>query len=70
MRTGGKMDYVGQLFWFSMFVTPLLTVPLVWKYNKSRKIIRIFIGLILALFLSLFLYIISILIIFREGMGS
>lgn len=64
------MDYFSQILWFSMFVTPLLTVPLVWKYSEKNKLIRVAIGLIFAGALSYFLYLLSIMIIFRNGMGS
>ena len=64
------MDVIGQILWFAMFLTPLLTIPLVWKQKKIKKIYRIMIGLLLAVLISLFLYYISLSIIFRDGMGS
>ncbi len=63
-------DTIGQVLWFAMFATPLLTIPLVWKYFKVHKFYRIIIGIVLAIFLSFFLYFISLGIIFRNGMGS
>jgi hypothetical protein len=62
-------DAIGQFLWFAMFATPLLTIPLVWKYFEIRKMHRIIIGLVLAAFLSFFLYFISLAFIFRDGMG-
>ncbi len=62
-------DTVGQVLWFAMFATPLLTIPLTWKFLQVRKIYRIVIGLFIALFLSFSLYYISLGIIFRQGMG-
>ncbi|MFN0215879.1 MAG: hypothetical protein ACKVT2_16595 [Saprospiraceae bacterium] len=62
-------DTIGQILWFAMFATPLLTIPLVWKFFKVGKVYRIIIGLVLAAFLSFFLYHISLAIIFRHGMG-
>lgn len=62
-------DTIGQILWFAMFATPLLTIPLVWKFLKVGKVYRIIIGLVLAAFLSFFLYFISLAIIFRDGMG-
>jgi hypothetical protein len=61
-------DTVGQVLWFAMFATPLLTIPLVWKFFKVGKVYRIIIGLVIAAFLSFFLYHISLEIIFRHGM--
>jgi len=63
------MDILGQILWFLMFLTPLFTIPLVWKYCKRKKFIRLIIGLLLSLLFSLILYFISLLIIFRSGMG-
>jgi hypothetical protein len=62
-------DTIGGLLWFAMFATPLLTIPLVWKYFEIKKVYRVIIGLVLAAFLSFFLYFISLAIIFRDGMG-
>lgn len=63
------IDTVGKVLWFTMFATPLLTIPLTWKFFQVRKIYRVIIGLLLAAFLSYFLYHISLGIIFRHGMG-
>jgi hypothetical protein len=63
-------DTVGQVLWFAMFATPLLTIPLVWKFFKVRNFYRVLIGLVLALIISFFLYHISLAIIFRDGMGN
>lgn len=62
-------DAVGQILWFAMLVTPLFTIPLVWKFFRVSKVYRIMIGLVLAAFLSFFLYQISLAIIFRNGIG-
>lgn len=64
------MDTLGQILWFLMFATPLLTIPLVWKFSKQKKVVRILIGLALACVLSFVLYFVSLAIIFRDGMGS
>jgi hypothetical protein len=62
-------DTIGQILWFAMFGTPLLTIPFVWKFIKVRKVYRVIIGLVLAVFFSFFLYHISLAIIFRHGIG-
>jgi len=62
-------DMIGQIFWFFMFVTPLITLPWVWRFYKVQLIYRIIIGLVLACLLSFLLYLISLAIIFRNGMG-
>lgn len=63
------LDLLGQILWFLMFATPLITIPIVWKVSNQKKIIRIIIGLVIAMILSVFLYHVSISIIFRDGMG-
>ena len=63
------MDTLGQILWFAMFATPLLTVPLVWRLLPVKKVYRVIVGLLFALILSFFLYHISLSIIFRDGMG-
>lgn len=63
-------DTIGQILWFAIFATPLLTVPLVWKFLKIKKVYRVITGLALALIFSFFLYHISLAIIFRHGMGA
>lgn len=63
------MDLLGQIFWFAMFATPLLTVPLTWRLKTIHWFYRVLIGLLLALVLSFFFYHISLAIIFRDGMG-
>jgi len=62
-------DMIGQIFLFLMFVAPLITFPWVWRFYKVQLIYRIIIGLVLACLLSFLLYLISLAIIFRNGMG-
>ena len=63
------MDLLGQILWFAMFGTPLLTVPFTWRLMNTKKIYRVIVGLFLALLLSFFLFHLSLAIIFRDGMG-
>ena len=63
------MDTLGQILWFGTFVTPLLAVPLVWKISKQRSIVKVLIGLLIAVMSFCILYYLSLMIIFREGMG-
>lgn len=64
------IDLLGQILWFALFSTPLITVPIVWWFFKVRKVLRLLIGLLLACVLSLFLYQISLAILFRDGFGA
>ncbi len=63
------MDFLGQILWFAMFATPILTITLAWRLMETKKVYRVIIGLIFAMILSFFLYHISLAIIFRDGMG-
>lgn len=63
------MDLLGQLLWYAIFITPVLAIPLAWRLMDTRKIYRLLAGLFFAAVLSTFLYLISLAIIFREGMG-
>jgi hypothetical protein len=63
------MDTLGQILWFAMFATPLLTVPLAWRLLPVKIVYRVIIGFLIALILSFLLYLISLSIIFRDGMG-
>ena len=64
------MDILGETLWFMAFGTPLITIPLIWRYSDIPKWKRVCAGLLLAAGLSFLLYHISLAIIFRDGMGS
>ncbi len=53
-------DIVEPILWISMFLTPVITVPVIWKRSKERKIVRVITGLVLAIVLSGILLIINI----------
>lgn len=63
------IDSVGQILWYSIFLTPILTVPVVWKFSKVKKIYRLLIALLIAMFLSAVFYAISMTIVLRDGLG-
>ena len=63
------MDLLGQILWYAMFGTPILTVPITWRLINAKKTFRVVVGLCMALILSFLLYHISLEIIFRDGMG-
>ncbi len=64
------MDIIGQILWTLMFVTPLVTIPFVWKHSQQKKFIRILVGLAWAFVLSLILYWFILAIILRNGIGN
>lgn len=63
------MNFIGQLFFFLAYFTPLITIPIAWKMMDGNKIFRVFIGLILAAILSYLFIFISISILIRNGLG-
>jgi tryptophan-rich sensory protein len=62
-------DAIGQIFWYAIFFTPLITIPLMWKNKTIKKATRVVMGLFLAMILSFLFFFISISICFRNGMG-
>ena len=64
-----NMDIFGQIFFYLSFTSPLITVPLVWKFSNDKKHKRVIMGLFLAAFLSLLFLIISYIIALRNGLG-
>ncbi|MBS1732617.1 MAG: hypothetical protein JST02_04915 [Bacteroidetes bacterium] len=52
-------DIIEPILWMSMFLTPVITVPVIWKRSKERKILRLATGLILAIILSGILFLIN-----------
>jgi L-lactate permease len=63
------MDTLGRILWYSMFVTPLITIPVMWKVDDIRKIYRIIISLVLAAILSYIFFVVSVGIALRDGLG-
>ncbi len=63
------LDTVGQILWYSIFLTPILTIPVVWKFSKAKKIYRLLIALLIAVLLSTLFYAISMAIVLRDGLG-
>ena len=64
------IDLIGKVFWYLIFLTPIITLPVTFRLNRLKnvdKIYKIIIGITLAFILSFFFYIFSILIIFRNG---
>jgi hypothetical protein len=63
------MDIVERILWFSIFFTPLITIPSAWKYIKKRKIIKLMVGILFSLILSALLLTLTMAIAFRNGLG-
>jgi len=63
------IDWIGKVFWYLIFLTPVITLPLAFRLINVDKRYKIIIGIILAFILSFLFYIISMAIIFKNGMG-
>ena len=42
------IDAIGEVIFYTAFATPLLTVPIAWRWKKMHPILRILTGLLLA----------------------
>lgn len=63
------LDIIGEIFFFGMFATPIITIPIVWKLSSRNKWIKTIIGLVVAVVLSFIFYFISFAILMRNGLG-
>jgi len=63
------MDFFGNLLFFSVFFTPIITIPLCWKIKVLPKFLRVLLGLAFAALLSSLFFELSMAIAFRKGMG-
>lgn len=61
------MQALAQILMFVMFMTPLLTIPLTWRFFKSNKIWSLILGLLLAAIISFILYRFSFFILYEKG---
>jgi glycopeptide antibiotics resistance protein len=63
------MDTLGQILWYLIPFTPLITFPFVWKRSKDKWYVKFLLALFLALGLSVILYVASMGICLRDGLG-
>lgn len=63
------LDSIGQILWFGIFVVPFVITPVYYFNSKGKKLFRIFIGLLISLFICFILYVVSLGILFRDGLG-
>ena len=63
-------DPTALFFWYAMFATPIVTIPLVWRTLKRPKISRVIVGLVFACIISFFLYFIGVSMLFNSGAGG
>jgi hypothetical protein len=63
------IDFIGECFWYGMFLLPIIIFPLVWRYSKMKNIYKILVWILLSALLSSTFLLISLVICFRNGMG-
>jgi hypothetical protein len=64
------MDLLGEILWYAMFFTPVITIPLFWRFDStSNKKMKVINGMLLAFLISLVFLVISLTILFRNGLG-
>jgi len=63
------LDTLGEIVWFLMFITPLIIIPLTWKFIDGSKMVKIASGLLLSLVCSIILFCIGMAILLRHGLG-
>jgi len=63
------LDIIAGVFWYGIILTPLIAYFIVRKFEDVSIIAKILIGSLIMLILSITFFVISIEIIFRDGMG-
>ena len=63
------LDIIAGVFWYGIILTPLIAYFVVKKFEDVSIIAKILIGSLIMLILSITFFVISIEIIFRDGMG-
>lgn len=63
------LDLIAQLLWCLIPLTPLIAFPLSWVLIPQNLATRLFVGLLFTLSSATVFYSISLLLLFRHGMG-
>ena len=63
------LDIIAGVFWYGIILTPLIAYFIVRKFEDASIIAKILTGFLIMLILSITFFVISIEIIFRDGMG-
>ena len=62
------IDQIGQALWFAIFITPLISFPIVWRFSNSGKFQKTLMSLALAIVLAALFFTISMAILLRNGL--
>jgi len=63
------LDTIGQIFWFGILATPIISFLIVRNWKSVSVAGRILFGLSITLFLAAIFYGIAMGIILRDGLG-
>jgi len=63
------LDILGQVLFVLALVSPLLMIGIVWRRLRMHWAMRLVVGLVFGVMLSAILWIIGMLLCFRDGMG-
>jgi hypothetical protein len=63
------IDIIGEICWFLMFITPLIFIPLTWKFIDGSRMVKVAAGLLLSVVCSIILFCIGMAILLRNGLG-
>lgn len=63
------LDIIGGVLWVMVFMSPVISTFLVWRFLEINKVLRILFGIMIGLIASMICYFASLEIIFRNGIG-
>ncbi len=63
------LDIIGEIFWYAIFCTPLITIPLTVKYLYGKTWQKMLTGLYFAFVLSIVFFMVSMDLCLRNGLG-
>jgi lipoprotein signal peptidase len=64
------LDVFAEILWYSIPITPIITIPIVWRFAKNeKKITRVLYGLLFAGAISICFFAVSMGLCFRNGLG-
>lgn len=63
------LDIIGQIFWYGILATPIITFLIVQKMKKLSLIQKIISGVLITAALALVFYAVAMAIVLRDGLG-
>ena len=63
------LDIIGQIFWFGILFTPIISFFIVRKSKTFSISMKILSGILITLILVVFFYVVAMAILLRNGLG-